>query len=274
VKLIATTPCRAFGTFLKPGTHSIKPGRDRLAYPHSLHNPDAAKWEALARNEAHFPVLTHDGTDVPTAEFFATGEADITALLAQVGEGSLTSALDFGCGDGRLTLALARRATSVTACDIAPTMLARARVNAEKAGLHNITYVDDERLRALPDGAFSFICSLLVFQYVPRAIGYDIIRDLLRLLAPDGVALLHVMLAPRGSALRQLAAMSRRRATREARSAPQSEGMQIYEYDERVLMRDIDAANAQVIGRVAADAGNTRGAVFIIRKAPTATPPP
>jgi SAM-dependent methyltransferase len=235
-----------------------------------LNNPDAAMWEALAREGSSFPVLTHDGVLAATAEFLATGEADMAALLSQVAsligaEVSLTSALDFGCGAGRLTLPLARRATSVTACDIAPTMLAHTRLHAEKAGLHNITYIDTEELATLPDGGFTFICSLLVFQYVPRPIGYETIRALLRLLAPDGVALLHVMLAPRRTPLQQFAATSRRR---NARNAPPSDGLQIYEYDERVLMRDIEAANAQILGRVIANAGEIRGAVLIVRKDP------
>ncbi|HEX6640919.1 MAG TPA: class I SAM-dependent methyltransferase [Thermoanaerobaculia bacterium] len=240
-----------------------------------MNNPDAPMWEALAREGGSFPVLTHDGALAATAEFFATGEADMAALLAQVTaligtDVPLTSALDYGCGAGRLTLPLARRATRVTACDIAPTMLVHARVNAEKAGLHNITYIRSEQLTTLPEHQFTFICSLLVFQYVPRRIGYETIRALLRLLAPNGIALLHVMLAPRRIRLRQLAAMSRRHT---ARSAPQSDGLQIYEYDERVLLRDIEAANAQILGRVIANAGATRGAVLIVRGA-TAPPPP
>ena len=99
-----------------------------------------------------------------------------------------TCALDFGCGVGRLTLPLARRAPRVVACDIAPTMLIHARENAERAGMRNITFMNTEELASLAAGEFDFICSLLVFQYIPTSVGHQILRTLLDLLAPGGVA--------------------------------------------------------------------------------------
>lgn len=265
---------------------TLRRGRERPPvpqYPDDLKHPDPEKWEALARKQGYFPVLTHDGVlqvagnDVATLEFLATGEADVASLLAQtvaiVGpEVSLASVLDFGCGVGRLTLPLAQRAKNVTACDIAPTMLGHARRNAEEAALHNIRYVSSEQLLALPDHSFTFICSLLVFQYIPRQTGYGLIRSLLRLLSPGGVAVLHVLLAPRGEALRQLARMSQARSrfngsAGDDRSATPCDDMQMYEYDEGVVVRAIEAAGAHVMGRLAANAGATTGTVFIIRKA-------
>lgn len=245
----------------------------KSAYPDSLKNPHAAEWEALARRQGYFAVLAHEGglevrgSEVATPEFFATGEADMAALLSAAAavaghEVSLASALDFGCGAGRLTLPLARRAERVVACDIAPTMLVHARANAEKAGLHNITYVGSDHLRTLPDGGFTFICSLLVFQYIPRSLGYDTMRTLLRLLAPGGIAVLQLGLARPGETLRQLVRMTRGRP---AGTVP-GEGMQTYEYDERVVVRDILAAGAHIAGRFAAHAGDTTGSVLIIRK--------
>src|SRR4051812_1141904 len=62
-------------------------------------------WEELARREPYFSVLTDDRflsdriDDAARAAFFATGEADISRLL---GDFRPESALDFGCGVGRL----------------------------------------------------------------------------------------------------------------------------------------------------------------------------
>ncbi|HEU4889280.1 MAG TPA: class I SAM-dependent methyltransferase [Thermoanaerobaculia bacterium] len=251
-----------------------------------MKNPHAAEWEELARRKGYFAVLTHEGdreveeSEVATSEFFATGEADLSSLLSvaesMVGHGiPLTSALDFGCGAGRLTLPLARRAETVTASDIAPTMLAHARRNAEESGLRNIAYVESDRLEALPGESFSFICSLLVLQYVPRSIGFEIIRTLLRLLAPGGIVFLHVMLAPPGEGLRRLVRLSRARSrfdrpsSRVVRDGSDADGMQTYPYDEREVIREIEAAGARVVGRVAAPVGDTPGAVFIIEKPST-----
>jgi 2-polyprenyl-3-methyl-5-hydroxy-6-metoxy-1,4-benzoquinol methylase len=239
-----------------------------------LKDPHADAWEALAQRQGQFAVLTHDGR-LATSEFFATGEADLSALLSAAAsmigrEIPLTSALDFGCGAGRLTLPLARRAKTVTACDLAPTMLAHARRNAEEAGLRNITYMETDALAALPDERFSFICSLLVLQYVPWSAGHEILRTLMRLLARGGVAFLHIMLAPRGAGLSQLARLSRARsrfrrpAAEVAPKGSDADGMQTYPYDEQQVMRAIDAACAQIVGRISAPVGDAPGAVFII----------
>src|SRR5213075_2571807 len=149
--------------------------------------------------------LTHEGrvetggTSVPTDAFFETGETDIASLVSAVASvlghsPSLTASLDFGCGAGRLTLPLARRSTTVFACDIAPTMLAHARQNAADADLRNVTFIALEELSLPTRSQFDFVCSLLVFQYIPALAGYAIIRTLLDLLAPSGVAALHVIL--------------------------------------------------------------------------------
>ncbi len=250
-----------------------------------MENSHRAAWEALARRQPYFPLLNHQGvlrtpsSDVATVDFLATGEADVSSLLAAAASIAghaiaVNSVLDFGCGVGRLTLPFARRATAVTACDISPTMLEHARRNADEAGLRNVAYISDEELFALRDGQFDLVCSLLVLQYVPRSVGYAIIRTLLRLLAPGGFGILHLTLAPPGESLRQLTRMTRDRS-RFHRRSPQLEQeewspdrMRVYAYDELVVAREIEAAGSRVLARLAADAQNT-GAVLIIEKART-----
>src|SRR2546423_9209040 len=118
-----------------------------------MKNPhdDAARWEDLARREPYFALrVDDDDSGVQSSRnandaFSQTGEDDISALFAAMTtlfsrDVRFDSALDFGCGAGRLTLPLARRVWHVMACDIAPTMLLHARQNAERAGLHNITF--------------------------------------------------------------------------------------------------------------------------------------
>ncbi len=53
--------------------------------------------------------------------------------------------LDVGCGPGRLTVPAARRVGrtgEVTALDIQPTMLERARQRVEEADLHNVRFIE------------------------------------------------------------------------------------------------------------------------------------
>ncbi|WP_434380426.1 ArsR/SmtB family transcription factor [Melittangium boletus] len=57
--------------------------------------------------------------------------------------------VDFGCGTGVLTVELARWARHVTAIDRSASALGKARAEAERLGLHNITYLE-ANLEALP----------------------------------------------------------------------------------------------------------------------------
>jgi SAM-dependent methyltransferase len=215
-------------------------------------------WEDLARREPYFPVLTDEG--VRDDAFLETGEADIALLLPAIAallgrDVPLTSVLDFGCGAGRLTIPLARRAMEVVGADIAPSVLEHARKNALNAGLNNVTFVETYELR----WQFDFICSLLVFQHIRPAEGYILIRALLRLLSPGGVAVLQLTLEPSGGGLQRLARMRFGRAGVH-RTLPHRmqmpSWMQVNAYDERVVLRDIAAANASLIGRFAtSDAG-------------------
>jgi cyclopropane fatty-acyl-phospholipid synthase-like methyltransferase len=217
----------------------------------------AADWEELARRQPYFRVLTHDGSvetngnSVATDAFFETGEADITALIPAIAsllgrEPALGTSLDFGCGAGRLTIPLARRSTATVACDIAPTMLAHAAENVRNAGLHNVTFAEIDGLT----GTFDFICSLLVLQYIHPSAGYAIIRTLLNVLAPSGVAALQVV---SGSSPRS-------RFVQRAIRRPGCTATNVY--DDRAIDREIEAAGARLIGRFITQPG----AVLIIER--------
>jgi SAM-dependent methyltransferase len=216
-------------------------------------------WEELARREPYFPVLTDEG--IRDDAFLETGEADIALLLPAIAsllgrDVPLTSVLDFGCGAGRLTIPLARRAVRVVGCDIAPSVLEHARENVREAGLSNVTFVETQELA----GRFDFICSLLVFQHIRRSEGYEIIRTLLRLLSPGGVAVLQLTLEPPGGGLQRLARMRAKRGGVH-RVLPHRiqtpSWMRVNAYDERVVIRDVAAADASLIGRFSTgDAGS------------------
>jgi SAM-dependent methyltransferase len=244
----------------------------------------SSAWEELARREPYFALLDDDGKlDVAgnanaTAAFFDAGEEDVSALLAAIvslrdrdvspGRGvSLQRALDFGCGAGRLTLPLARRASQVVACDIAPTILEHARRNTEQAGLHNVTFISSEALTGA--GPFDFICSLLVFEHIASAVGYNIIRMLVTLLEPGGVAALHVPLRRHADSLRRLVrlrSLPKNRTRGVIRQVQrQSLGAERSDYEERSVRRCIEAADARLLARLPIHHGQT-GGVLIIEK--------
>jgi 2-polyprenyl-3-methyl-5-hydroxy-6-metoxy-1,4-benzoquinol methylase len=195
---------------------------------------DAREWEELARREPYFAILTSDGNPAAAEAYLETGESDIVGLLAAITtmigrEIRLDRVLDFGCGAGRLTLPLARRSRHVVACDIAPTMLAHTRQNAERAGLHNVEFMGSDELAQESSGQFDFICSLLVLEHVSPDAGYEVIRLLSTQLASCGIAALHV--------------------------PP--------EYRERLVVRSVEAGGAQVIGKFPMQQG---GALIVAEK--------
>ena len=102
------------------------------------------------------------------------------------------SVLDFGCGLGGVTLAIARTAGQVVGLDVNPLYIRWARkVGAAQANCEFVTY-DGGRL-PFADGSFSFVYSWAVFERLPRDTVETYIADLRRLLAPGGRTTLYFL---------------------------------------------------------------------------------
>ena len=97
--------------------------------------------------------------------------------------------LDAGCGTGTLAIAAKRRVGpngTVYGIDLSPEMIARARNKAGKAGLE----VDfrNASIEALPfpDAQFDVALSTLMLHHLPRKIRETGLREIRRVLKPDG----------------------------------------------------------------------------------------
>lgn len=157
-------------------------------------------WDALGRVDPFWAVLAFPerragGWDEET--FFATGEAEVARVMDEIGRLRpglrLARALDFGCGVGRLTRALASRFESCVGVDISEEMVERARsLNRDVAGCEfKVNTAED--LALFEDGTFDFVYSSIVLQHLPdreRALGY--VREFMRVLAPGGMAAFQV----------------------------------------------------------------------------------
>lgn len=218
-------------------------------------------WQELASREPYFAVLTDEKyrnerlTADARREFFATGEADVEQLFALIRERvapdfAPRSALDFGCGVGRLTAPLTRRVERVFGFDVAPAMLELARVNAPAA-----TFA-----ATLPDVELDLILSLLVFQHIPVDRGLGYLRDLLARLAPGGVAALQFTFRRPGGVLRRLARSLR------ARLPFREPYMQMNEYDPFVIREMLIAAGCSEPVFLARKYGDIEGALVLIAK--------
>jgi glycine/sarcosine N-methyltransferase len=85
--------------------------------------------------------------------------AVLAAMLErECGAPASLKVLDCACGIGTQALGLAGLGFQVTACDLSPLAVERARVEAEKRGLSVQTFVADMLdLTAIPDGEFDAV---------------------------------------------------------------------------------------------------------------------
>jgi len=153
-------------------------------------------WEKLGRRDPFWAVLTlrhckHNRWQ-PEA-FFETGRREVEAGLEQVRALGVDlrfgRALDFGCGVGRLSRALAERFDEVVGVDIAASMLDVARRHNRHG--HRCRFVLNTRgdLRLFGDGTFDFVYSNITLQHVPPEHSTRYVAEFFRVLRPGGVAL-------------------------------------------------------------------------------------
>lgn len=158
-----------------------------------------SSWDKLAEEDPFWAILTQDdraGGGWDEDAFFQTGVCDVAGVLnrlEQLGEqADFSRALDFGCGVGRLTRALAERFAAVEGVDISSVMIDRARalrpVPSHLRFLHN----PQADLSLLKGKRYSFILSLISIQHMPEAVGLRYIEDMCGILMPGGIAYLQV----------------------------------------------------------------------------------
>lgn len=151
-------------------------------------------WDEFGRTDPLWAILAHPdkkGQRWDVAQFFETGIREIDDVMRYVGTLGVPRerrrALDFGCGAGRLTQALARHFADVCGVDIAPSMIELA----EKMNRHGTRcrYVlnEDDDLRGFRDQSFDFIYSSIVLQHVNPTHTKRYLREFLRLLGANGL---------------------------------------------------------------------------------------
>lgn len=156
-------------------------------------------WEKFARTDPLWAVLTapgKEGNRWTLDEFFATGEQDIAAALTAIRADypalARGRALDFGCGVGRLTQALARDFEHVTGVDLAADMLVHARRHNRHGD--RVTYVHNAAadLACFAAGRFDLVLSLITLQHIAPEYSRRYLAEFVRLCAPGGVAYFQV----------------------------------------------------------------------------------
>jgi SAM-dependent methyltransferase len=161
-------------------------------------------WEGLAQTDPLWAILSDPdkkGGKWDVDEFFASGAADGDDVLGRVASLGLNvnfdgAALDFGCGAGRLTQALAARFASAIGVDISATMVEHAR--RYNRFPNSCRYITNDRpdLRVIPDRSIDFIYTVLVLQHMHPRFARAYIVEFIRVLKPDGLLVFELPTRP------------------------------------------------------------------------------
>jgi 2-polyprenyl-3-methyl-5-hydroxy-6-metoxy-1,4-benzoquinol methylase len=176
------------------------------------------EWERYGADEPYYAILTDkkfrkENLDQSVLDdFFSSGKEYVERIWRDM-EASLMSdlrprrGLDFGCGVGRLTLPLAAKCDSILGIDISENMVIKARQNAARNNINNVTFTQDAGSLENVEGTFDFIHSFIVFQHIETKLGESIARRLIERLEPGGFGVLHFTYRDKTS----LAAQTRRK---------------------------------------------------------------
>lgn len=181
----------------------------------------AEDWEDWGRLDPFYAVLADParrdgGWEADRDEFFASGEREVEQMLSDCARLGLHlargSALDFGCGVGRVTRALAGRYDQVVGVDVSPSMVACAgELHSAVVNARFLAVSGPADVASGPAAPYDLVWSVLVLQHLgsPAAIDHAL-GCLLGVLAAGGLLVVEIPERVPGGGLRgRLRARSR-----------------------------------------------------------------
>ena len=177
-----------------PTEVSAAPSSERKGWAQATPPEFQEIWEQHGRRNPMGFVLPAPGGRHERWEedaFLATGRRSIQTILNHLAiyyhlpERSV--ALDFGCGPGRLSQALAEHFAQVYGVDVAPSMLAAARAINRHGGRCRYLLNQSDDLRMFGDGSVDFVVADIVLQHLRPACALGYVREMLRVLGKGGI---------------------------------------------------------------------------------------
>lgn len=153
-------------------------------------------WEKYAKKNPMWSILTYaPKTGWTKKAFFKTGEEEIKLMLKLLKDNNLSvkfkTALDFGCGIGRVSRALGEYFEKVVGIDISAKMIDEAnRLNKNR----NITYLknDSDNLGQFKKNSIDLIYSNIVLQHINPEYSKKYIKEFLRIIKNDGLVVFQI----------------------------------------------------------------------------------
>ena len=176
--------------------------RPPISRRQSGHDRVRGDWVRLGHDDPMWAVLVtdrgrHGGWD--SEDFYATGRAEVDAVLTAAralgARPGRATALDFGCGVGRLSLALTAHVDHVIGVDLSPPMLEQARAH-DTTGRATFVLNTGTDLVMIPDDHVDIAYSSLVLQHIPPPHNVRYLNELLRVVRPGGLLVVQVATRP------------------------------------------------------------------------------
>lgn len=151
-------------------------------------------WENWAREDPMWAVCTEAdkrNNQWQAEQFFSSGRVEIDSLMAHIQQLEKDvprgAALDFGCGVGRLTQALALHFEQCMGVDISARMIELARQHNAQGEKCRYELNQTDHLGQFADDTFDFIYCSRVLQHMEPSYSLAYVHEFIRVLKPAGL---------------------------------------------------------------------------------------
>jgi ubiquinone/menaquinone biosynthesis C-methylase UbiE len=156
-------------------------------------------WNELGKIDPLWSILTatdKKGNQWEIDDFFEEGKKEIETLLKYIQALGINfkhgKSLDFGCGVGRLTQALAPHFQQVYGVDIAPSMIELANQYNRYGSKCSYFLNETEELKLFDDNCFDFIYTNITLQHMKPEYSKNYLKEFLRILSPNGLLIFQI----------------------------------------------------------------------------------
>lgn len=215
-----------------------------------------ARWSELGEDDPLWAVLTEPGKAGgrwDEQEFLRTGLEEIDDVLALLSGLGLRptdgTALDFGCGAGRLTQALSRRVGRAIGVDVSPGMVRTATSLNQQGDRCRFVLNDAPDLGQIDADTVDVVYSRRVLQHMAPGLALGYVAEFFRVARPGGVVVFQMPTRPARS-LKGLGV----RVLPESVATRLRRGMEMHGTPPEQVRRVVGAAGGTVVAEVADDA--------------------
>jgi len=160
------------------------------------------QWKLFGKQEPYFGVLANEKylikniTIEDKSLFFKSGLNYLNNVIENIQihydkKFVIKTALDFGCGVGRMVIPLSRKAEHVIGIDVSEFMIKESIKNCKEQSINNAEFIIFKDDSSILNNKFNFLHSFIVFQHIYPKRGLKIFSKLIKNLEKKGVGVVH-----------------------------------------------------------------------------------